>query len=321
MDFYNETNFSTLEHRTVIGEDKLAMSIQCRVMFDIINGEATVAKEQTWPLNENYYENYYGPMDRDDLYTRGGIDIMVFGHAIAPKGQTITQSIIEVLLNEKPIHKIKVFGDRVWKSTLGFITQSKPKPFKKIALTLNNAFGGVTKWDGLEIPYSANPYGKGYYHTKEEAVDNVLPNLEHVDKQIIKWKEIQEPAGVGSYTILPLKAKNSLELSEDKKEIKNIKSTFFNSAFPNLIVDSVKVGDNINVKGVTESGNFNIKIPNFELEIDISIGEASKKDILKIEQIGILPDSSQVFITYNYPFRYNFKPQEKRKTRLRQINN
>ena len=71
MEFFNETPFSTLIHRTSIGEESIAMSAQCRVLFDIDNsGNATISDKQNWELKDNYWESDYGPMDKDDIYTR-----------------------------------------------------------------------------------------------------------------------------------------------------------------------------------------------------------------------------------------------------------
>ncbi len=41
---------------------------------------------------------------------------------------------------------------------------------------------------------------------------------------------------------------------------------------------------------------------------------------MTIDQIGVVPDKNQVFISYRYPFRYIVKPQEKRETILNLIN-
>jgi hypothetical protein len=42
-----------------------------------------------------------------------------------------------------------------------------PKAFKEMPLSLFNAYGGKAEWDGLEMPYGTNAYGKGYYWSKE----------------------------------------------------------------------------------------------------------------------------------------------------------
>ncbi len=201
MDFNNNTSFPSLVHRAAIGDDKIAMAVMCRVTYDVKESIATISKNQEWELYQDFWESEYGPMDKDDVYRRGGIDIMLFGSAKAPKGREVTESEVVISLNNKELHKVKVYGNRVWKSFMGMMTKTNAEPFKEIQLSLHNAFGGVGHWDGLEVPYPSNPYGKGYYYDKEEAVGKPLPNIEHHDNLISKWREWQEPAGVASLPI------------------------------------------------------------------------------------------------------------------------
>jgi len=316
MEFINRTSFPSLVHRAAIGDDIIAMSVMCRITYNIVEGIAAISDKQTWELHQNYWESEYGPMDTDNVYTKGGVDIMIFGSAKAPKGKILTESEVKISLNEKELHKIKIFGDRVWKSFLGSMSISNPKPFTEIPLNLNNAFGGTAKWDGLEVPYPANPYGKGYYQTKEEAVGNPLPNIEHPDDLIRKWNSWQEPAGVCSLPIMPLKAKHNLILNKDKTKIEKLDNKFFNSAFPNLIINEIKPEDSISIKGVTGGKDFEFKIPNTELEININLGDKTTNRKMIIDQIGVLLNEHQIFISYRFPFRYTIKPMEKRETIL-----
>ena len=317
MDFINSTPFNTLIHRASLNDDMIAMAIMCKVTYDVLeDGSAKISETQDWELHQSMWENEYGPMDTDDVYTKGGIDIMVFGSAKAPQGKTITESEVIININNNPIHKIKIFGNRTWKSFLGSLSISSPEPFTEIPLTLNNAFGGTAKWDGLEIPYPSNPYGKGYYHKKEEAIGNILPNIEHYDNLITKWNSWQEPAGVASFPIMPLKAKYNLVLSEDKKQVERLDSKFFNSAFPQLIIKNINANDLISVKGVTEVNDFKLKIPETDLELTITLNDKTFSKKMEIDQVILLTDKSQALITYRYPFRYIVKPQEKRITTL-----
>lgn len=319
MDFNNQTSFPTLIHRASSNDDIIAMSVMCRITYNIKDGKATISEEQTWELHQDYWESEYGPMDKDDVYCRGGVDIMVFGSAKSPKGEAVTESEVKISLNKNEIHKVKIFGNRKWKSALGILSISRPEPFTEIPLNLKNAFGGTANWDGLEVPYPSNPYGKGYYQTKKEAIGGPLPNIEHYDDLINKWNAWQEPAGVCSLPILPLKAKQNVILNEDKTEIKKLDSKFFNSAFPPLIVEKIEPGDKITATGVSDNGVFEIIVPDTHLEIDIVLGDKTTKKKLEIDQVGLIPDESKIFISYIFPFKYRIVPLEKRVTSLNLI--
>ncbi|MDO6597315.1 DUF2169 domain-containing protein [Oceanihabitans sp. 2_MG-2023] len=317
MEFINNTSFHTLIHRTALDNDCIAMAIMCRITYDVLDDESLkISKDQEWGLHQTFWESEYGPMDTDDVYAKGGIDLMVFGSAKALNGLPVTESEVVVNINNKPIHKIKVYGKRTWKSFLGSLSISAPEPFTEIPLTLHNAFGGTAKWDGLEIPYPANPYGKGYYHKKEEAIGNVLPNIEHYNNRITKWNSWQEPAGITSFPIMSIKAKNNLVLNEEKSKIEKLKLKFFNSAFPELIIEEVNIMDTISIEGVTESNQFAFNIPSNNLEIDIILGDKKLKRKMNIDQIGVIPDKKKVFISYRFPFRYTINPMEIREFSL-----
>ena len=119
---------------------------------------------------------------------------------------------------------------------------------------------------------------------------------------------------------LCLKAKQNLILNEEKTGIERLDDKFFNSAFPELIVDEIKAGDIIRVDGVTGGEAFNITVPETTLEIDILLGETKVNRKMTIDQVGVVPDKNQVFISYRFPFRYIVKPQDKRETILSLIN-
>ena len=88
-----------------------------------------------------------------------------------------------------------------------------------------------------------------------------------------------------------------------------------------MIIDSIKPDDVVSATNVTENGIFKFIIPKLPLEVEIKIGEVKEKRAMKIEQVGLLPDSNQAFITYNFPFKYTLVPLEKRKTIIRLLDN
>jgi len=317
MEFFNNTSFHTLIHRTALENDIIAMSLMCRITYDVdADGIATISETQDWGLYQDYWQNEYGPMDKDDVFKRGGIDLLLFGSAKAPKGKSVTESSVSIAINHHVIHQVKIFGDRVWKSFLGSLSISSPKPFTEIPLTMYNAFGGYYNWDGIDIPYPNNPHGKGYYHEKKEAIGKSLPNIEHYDNPIRKWNSWQDPAGVTSLSVLPLKAKNNLVLNSDKNKIEKLNPKFFNSAFPKMIVDKINAGDVITITGVTGNDPYIFQVPNTVLEVAIVLGDKNIKEKMKIDQIGLIPDKQQAFVSYRIPFKYVVRPMEKREIKL-----
>ena len=79
--------------------------------------------------------------------------------------------------------ELYVFGERRWE--MGLI--SAPLPFKKIPLTYDNAFGGVS--------FAKNPVGKGYGER------GFLPNIEDPKHLIASQNDTTDPAGFMPYDV------------------------------------------------------------------------------------------------------------------------
>lgn len=124
-------------------------------------------------------------------------DILVLGDAIAPRGRRATA--LEVSLRAGVIHKrLRVTGDRMWSSGMLGPTMSEPKPFERMPITYERAYGG---WDrSAPNPENhrlddRNPVGTGFAVRVENCNGTRLPNVEHPDQLINGWKDRPRPAG------------------------------------------------------------------------------------------------------------------------------
>jgi hypothetical protein len=192
---------------------------------------------------------------------------------------------------------------------------SEPQPFTEMPMTLYHAYGGKADWDGVKLPYGNNPYGKGYYWEKADAIHNPLPNLENPNEQVNKWNHRPDPVGIASCPMSELRMRGNLEYDENGR-LKKIDARFFNTAFPPLIISQVDVGDEIRLDGMLSAGPFKFKVPGHIIKLQVKLGEKESERIMKADQIGIIPDKNQVFITYRFPFRYKFTALQIRKCEL-----
>src|SRR5262249_25706392 len=113
MDFTNHTPFPVHLFRTTVAETRMALAVFTRITHAIRNGTLEIAKAQAWPVSPAPFEFEYGPMDGDDVYKRGGVDLLVFGNARPPGGREVTQLEVFVELGA-PRYRLLVIGDRVW---------------------------------------------------------------------------------------------------------------------------------------------------------------------------------------------------------------
>ena len=319
MKLINKTPYPAILFSAVLEEESIGASVIARVTFDVHQGIATPAAKQVWAPSLQPFQSEYGLLEGDGVLHRGGVDILVFGSAKAPSGNPVKQMAVNVYFENQRIHSIQVFGNRFWKKNLFGFSITEPEPFTEIPLTLDNAYGGQDEWDGLRFPYANNGAGKGFIWEKENVPGKPLPNLEDPSNLITKWDQRPDPAGVGMCPLNSARVMANVKVENGK--LAHVSPRLFNVAFPPMVLDSVSPGQEIRVEGVTLNGDFRFKIPSISLGPNISVGDENWNDQLKIEQIGLIPDKQQAFLTLRYTYQYDVIPFEKRFCELNELKN
>jgi hypothetical protein len=306
MDLINNTSFPHLLFRTSIEvKDYIAASINVRVTYDIENGKLKVSTEQSWPISASPIKSDYGTLAGDFVFNRGGVDVFIFGKAIAPGNVPTQKMLVSVFIKGKINHSVIVYGNRFWESGILGLSISTPEPFMEMPLTLENAFGGYDEWDGLQIPCPSNPFGKGFIWKKETAKGKALPNIENPNKLISSWKDKPSPTGFVPTSFCEDRIMKSTNPAEKIEK-------FFNTAFYPMIASELKTGEIIKITGVTSQGEFVIEIPPMAAELTLQFGDKHFTRQFYIDQIGIEPQKNKAFITYKYAFNYQIRPHEQR---------
>lgn len=133
-------------------------------------------------------------------YIKPATDVVLIGHAWAPRGGV---SSLDVGLKVGPVQKIvKVFGDRYWVKVGGMIRATSPRPFEKIPLVYERAFGGWDKADRDEAKWTVdrrNPVGRGFGHPLRYVDEGKvpMPNIEDPNRIIRRYGDAPPPAGFG----------------------------------------------------------------------------------------------------------------------------
>src|SRR4030095_5910837 len=153
-------------------------------------GRLSVAKNQR-PIQ--LVDEFYGEpgvssirVPSDFHPPKPGTDVVLFGHAIARESGTRK---MEVRIRVGPLeHTVRVFGVRRWRRFLWWQWASKPRPFAKVALRWENAYGGTDQtpknskrhaWD------PRNPVGRGF-RAKGSRKKDLLPNLEDPERLLVR---------------------------------------------------------------------------------------------------------------------------------------
>lgn len=183
--------------RDLDGAEVWLVVVKCT--FDILPDGTTVVSAEQPPVLRA--PDYYGEpgkssikYESDLVLTKTTTDVIVLGHAYAPAGQAVTQMSVGFRVGS--VQKVlQVFGDRTW-STMG---PSEPRPFVKMPLVYERAYGGVDRrsahperdWDWR------NPVGVGFAVSRENAEGLPVPNIEYPDECISSWGDRPRPAGFG----------------------------------------------------------------------------------------------------------------------------
>ena len=133
--------------------------------------------------------------DADIVRTKITTDILLVGHAYAPRGQRVTE-VFATLELDAINKRLRITGDRVWE-TLG---PGPPEPFAAMPLVYERAYGGVDAlsaqperdWDWR------NPVGTGFVVDRKHLAGVRLPNIEYPDSPFTSWDDRPPPAGFGA---------------------------------------------------------------------------------------------------------------------------
>ncbi len=316
MQLVNSTPYPAMLYRGGIDEKRLFGAVIARVTYDLAGHELRVSADQAWKVSPPPWECEYGPMDSDEVFYRGGVDLFAFGSARPGRGEATTMDVT-VELGETFRAAVRVFGPRIWRREAGGLVPSPPYPFREIPLTLAYAYGGKDLWDSLPVPFPKNPSGKGFYLEEANAVGRELPNIEDPMNLIRKWNDQPDPVGVAHCGMaFGPRLEKSLVFDEKTFELREMKPTLFNQAFPSMVAPCAREGERMRITGMSEGGPVEFILPHSGLMVRLRFGEEITLTEPAIDQIGVEVDRKRVFITYRYPFRYVLVPLVKRSCEL-----
>jgi hypothetical protein len=299
----NRTPYPAHLFRGCIDEQRMFGSLAAKITYDIVGDRLRPASDQPWLVSPSPWENEYGKMPHDELFYRGGVDVFVLGSARPPAGRPAPKIDVEVRIGPQFRRRLVVFGDRVWRRAGDKLVPGPPTPTRAVPLTLAHAFGGTDRWDGLDVPFTDNPEGRGFYLEEDRAEGAPLPNIEDPAQLIQRWDDRPEPVGA-QICAQGFGPNLRRSVAFEGVNLKELRPTFFNNAFPSMIVPRVAVGDRVSVTGVREDGPIVFFLPASGLQARIGLGEQVYDVEPPIDQIGIEADKMRAFVSYRFPFRY-----------------
>lgn len=199
----NLTPFAAQELYLADPEGRDLLVVVVKATYDIRAGRALSVAEEQVPVD--VAGTYYGdPATTAIRYEpeiapfKVATDVVLVGHAYSPGAPQV-----DVGLQVGPVSRVvRVFGDRVWTSSLGFLGPSNPVPFETMPITYDRAFGGwdtSPEDDAKHTVEARNPVGVGFHPSRHSVFEegSPLPNVEDPRSLIRSFQDTPAPAGFG----------------------------------------------------------------------------------------------------------------------------
>lgn len=140
--------------------------------------------------------------EHDFVLRKPMCDVVVNGSAWGPRGAPTKSTDVRLVF--AGIDKtLRVYGDRVWKSTVnGSFRVGAPKPFERIPLHWEHSYGGQDFPPDNRHAWAyeqRNPVGRGTLglHSIHKRAGSLLPNVEDPNELIEHPRQTPKPVGFG----------------------------------------------------------------------------------------------------------------------------
>ncbi|AUX42813.1 uncharacterized protein SOCE26_042470 [Sorangium cellulosum] len=337
MKLRNETRHPALLLRTASArsDDHMLGCAIARPTYRVAGGALVGTPDEPWPISGEPAATALGKMPGDKPFYMGGIDVLLGGKVRQPGGAARPRLDVELEVGRSFRRRIAVLGDRTWvPGAGGTLVPSEPEPFVSMELDYGRAFGGTCPTDyGLDMPFTPNPAGRGFYLDAKRALGKPLPNLEDPNRLLRSFDDTPDPVGLGYYPgegALRVKAATSAAMPEPSRlapdrapEVKvghrNILPTFFNMGHPGMMIEAggePRPGDGIRLTHGLRGGDLAFVMPDLRMHIHVQLEGREYVFPMHLDQIGIVAGEGRVFFSLRCVFEYHVRKEERRTATL-----
>jgi hypothetical protein len=239
-----------------------------------------------------------------------GTDVVIVGEACAPGERPVSQVDVSVGIADR-VKLARVHGDRYWTEGLGGMRPSKPKPFVRIPVTYERAYGGrhvVDPVKGTLLEEPRNPVGRGFLgkRSAKELLGHPTPNVEDLQRPIGLLGERSPPVGFGA--IAPgWEPRRSCAGTYDEAWKKtqapylprDFDARFFNVAPEELVVRSgLGGGEPVAVQGFHPRGMQRFDLPRSELAIWARVAGRRERLPARLDTVVLEPTEERFTLSW-----------------------
>jgi hypothetical protein len=257
-------------------------------------------------------QQHYGEPDRTSIRVpsdvslmKPGTDVLLLGHAYAPGGRPTPQ--MDVSLKVGPLRKrIRVFGDRMWRTGLGF-SSTRPSPFDTMPLVWERAYGGTDPADETSADMR-NPVGLGFSAPEAEDPDGEfwLPNLED-PSNLISGLRASPPPACFAPVAAHWEPRRSFAGTYDEQWQQerapylplDFDPRFFQLAPPGLVAtDYLSGGELVEIEGASPSGLIRCRLPVIDLSVTYILDGQPHERPAVLDTVIIEPDLDRMQLVW-----------------------
>lgn len=308
--------------RDLTGAEQWAVVLKATYRFDE-GGTLTPASEQE-ALHKQL--RHYGEpgrsslkYDQELLPGRPHTDVVVLGHAVAPQGKAVASLEVGITLGTLQ-KRVQVFGDRVWKREQLKLVPSSPRPFTRMPLVWERAYGGESTLKGeTTTPRSSsarsvelkNPVGIGAYSKEAEAEGKPLPNVEDPGNLIRNWMITPPPIGLGPIdptwpSRLNLAGTFDTQWQKERMPLlpKDFDPRHYQSAPPDQqLKEYLRGGEVLELLNLTPEGRVRLTLPRLPLRFVTHFGKAHEEGEARhhdavIQLVRVEPDERKLVLLF-----------------------
>lgn len=322
MDFVNETKVEsgwTLGFEPD-GRELLVVAIKATFQIPKNGEEPELAQEQV-PLTEA--DEFTGEpgfsatlYETDYAHRKPFCDVLLNGSAYAPDGRP--KNSVRVALRVGSMNKsFNVVGDRMWDRLILYTKPTPHRPFVRIPITYDRAYGGADKHpdkiDKIKT-YTKNPIGVGYYpySNGKHLIGKPLPNTEEIGKPIKSKNGNYLPMSFGPIgrnfkSRIPFVGTYNQEWLDYVAPFwpDDFDYRYFQATSPDQQIPYPKGGEMVILQNLTPEGLTKFQIP--RLSMPVIFVQYRGKDIIKeavLDTILIEPDHKRFMLTWRVPLPF-----------------
>ncbi|MEQ1622112.1 MAG: DUF2169 domain-containing protein [Methylococcales bacterium] len=205
MDLLNSTGMQAAFTQGVDknGRESLVVVVKGTFRIPLDGSEATLAEVQKPLVMADTFTSepgYSAPVYEADFSPiKPRCDVLLVGSAHAPKGEPVTKLPVGLKVGSL-VKSFNVIGDREWEVNGLLVTPGRPRPFLKMSITYDRAYGGNDNFHfdpNEHSAFMANPIGIGYRRHLIDIAGTSVPNTEEMDSPITSPKGEYRPMSLG----------------------------------------------------------------------------------------------------------------------------